>query len=149
MRWIPMNSPHKGPVALKMIPFDDVIVCMDMGYIWEFHPPNGGNQLTQFVWWCIVVPIPSFICIRFLYNILWQLLFIPDFQVSYMKYLAVIARPCILEARCLYQAVWSCCRASWMSKYLSVWRCAFKNVPRHMLSDLIRIKDAVTSPPNN
>ena len=25
-RW-PVNSPHKGPVTQKMIPFDDVIMC--------------------------------------------------------------------------------------------------------------------------
>ena len=31
-RW-PMNSPHKGPVTRKMIPFDDVIMDWDiMGY---------------------------------------------------------------------------------------------------------------------
>ena len=27
IHWWPVNSPHKGPVTQKMIPFDDVIMC--------------------------------------------------------------------------------------------------------------------------
>ena len=29
IRWWPVNSPHKGPVTQKMVPFDDVIMRMD------------------------------------------------------------------------------------------------------------------------
>ena len=28
IHWWPVNSPHKGPVTRKMLPFDDVIMCI-------------------------------------------------------------------------------------------------------------------------
>ena len=31
-RW-PVNSPHKGPVARKIVPFDDVIMIHDLFYV--------------------------------------------------------------------------------------------------------------------
>ena len=35
-RW-PVNSPHKGPVTLKMFPFDDVIMLLNKGNSDLFH----------------------------------------------------------------------------------------------------------------
>ena len=56
----PVNSPHKGPVTRKMLPFDDVImkktelntafqIACDDDHSWLFVN-------TKWVWWCIFIP---------------------------------------------------------------------------------------------
>ena len=35
IHWWPVNSMHKWPVTRKMFPFDDVIMCIDIIFVWS------------------------------------------------------------------------------------------------------------------
>ena len=51
----PVNSPHKGPVTRKMVPFDDVIMdTLPSAYTvwaWEPHGTHFASSLWGHTWW--------------------------------------------------------------------------------------------------
>ena len=47
----PVNSPHKGPVTRKMLPFDDVIMC-EIDVRWMPHDISDDKTLVQEIAWC-------------------------------------------------------------------------------------------------
>ena len=57
-RW-PVNSPHKGPVTRKMLPFDDVIIWDQMGLFMDMeNPSTSAAQLREALLkaWDAVIP---------------------------------------------------------------------------------------------
>ena len=61
IHWWPMNSPHKGPVTRKMLPFDDVIMhnkptlCTSITFVCtRYCQPtcSRGTAMTTFSQWC-------------------------------------------------------------------------------------------------
>ena len=61
-RW-PVNSPHKGPVTRKIVPFDDVIMARSRYILvdysstqWALHIPN---NLVRLLWFRIGLIVPS------------------------------------------------------------------------------------------
>ena len=46
IHWWPVNSPHKRPVMLKMIPFDDVIMTKSQHWY---------RQWLRLIWWQIII----------------------------------------------------------------------------------------------
>ena len=47
----PVNSPHKGPVTRKMIPFDDVIMLLLLSMVWRHTFPAVHFMTTSMALW--------------------------------------------------------------------------------------------------
>ena len=47
IHWLPVNSPHKGPLALKMFPFDDVIMFTAFNPSFQYDAGSVGAKRSQ------------------------------------------------------------------------------------------------------
>ena len=57
---LPVNSPHKGPVTWKMLPFDDVVIslldgCKATWMLRNMHALCDFIFITESAWWLLIV----------------------------------------------------------------------------------------------